>query len=87
MNEIVHAAGWQQEDRRVFIKRLPRLLSVVALTRPFGGSTGFHLSSAQSASIPWYRRTYRWGQTNINELDPQRYDLDWWRGYWKETRA
>ncbi len=36
---------------------------------------------------PWYRTTLRWGQTNINELDPERYDLDWWRAHWKRTRT
>ncbi len=36
---------------------------------------------------PWYRRTYRWGQTNITEMDPVRYDVAWWRGFWKRTRV
>lgn len=27
----------------------------------------------------------RWGQTNITERDPIRYDIDWWRDYWKQT--
>ncbi len=36
-------------------------------------------------AVPWYRRTYRWGQTNITEKDPVRYDIAWWRGYWKAT--
>lgn len=34
---------------------------------------------------PWYRRTLRWGQTNLTEIDPTRYDDRWWRGYWKRT--
>ena len=34
---------------------------------------------------PWYRRTYRWGQTNITEKDPERYDIAWWRDFWKRT--
>ena len=37
--------------------------------------------------LPWYRRTLRWGQTNITEADPPRYDIHWWRGYWKRTRT
>jgi hypothetical protein len=37
------------------------------------------------ASVPWYRRTRRWGQTNITEADVDRYDLPWWRLYWKRT--
>ncbi|HEX8984393.1 MAG TPA: alpha-amylase family protein [Bryobacteraceae bacterium] len=36
---------------------------------------------------PWYLRTYRWGQTNITELDPVQYDIPWWRGYWKRTEV
>ena len=37
------------------------------------------------AEAPWYRRTLRWGQTNITEIDPARYDIDWWRGHWTRT--
>ena len=29
----------------------------------------------------------RWGQTNITEADPARYDIAWWRSYWKRTRV
>ncbi|WP_219419238.1 alpha-amylase family protein [Pseudonocardia nigra] len=36
---------------------------------------------------PWYRRTYRWGQTNLTELDPARYDGEWWREHWRRTRV
>ena len=41
--------------------------------------------AAQPAAAPWYRRTYRWGQTNITEADPARYDIPWWREFWKRT--
>jgi hypothetical protein len=37
--------------------------------------------------VPWYRRAYRWGQTNITEKDPARYDIGWWRQYWKRTET
>jgi len=40
-----------------------------------------------AAELPWYRRAYRWGQTNINERDPTRYDIGWWRRYWKQTQV
>jgi hypothetical protein len=40
-----------------------------------------------AATTPWYRRTYRWGQTNITEKDPDRYDIAWWREYWKRTET
>lgn len=36
---------------------------------------------------PWYRTALRWGQTNITELDPTRYDIDWWRKHWRRTRV
>ena len=40
---------------------------------------------AYGQAKPWYLRTYRWGQTNITELDPVQYDIAWWREYWKRT--
>ncbi len=36
---------------------------------------------------PWYKRTTRWGQTNITEKDPVRYDIPWWREFWKRTQV
>ena len=38
-------------------------------------------------ATPWYRRTYRWGQTNLTEVDPIRYDAAWWREHWRRTRV
>jgi len=38
------------------------------------------------AAVPWYRRTYRWAQTNITEIDPARYDIAWWRQHWERTQ-
>jgi hypothetical protein len=35
---------------------------------------------------PWYQRVLRWGQTNLTELDPARYDAGWWREHWRRTR-
>jgi hypothetical protein len=43
--------------------------------------------AAAAGTEPWYRRTYRWGQTNITEKDPERYDVGWWREFWKRTRV
>ena len=34
---------------------------------------------------PWYRRCLRWGQTNITEIDPTRYDIPWWLEHWRRT--
>ncbi|MCU0520794.1 MAG: Tat pathway signal protein, partial [Anaerolineae bacterium] len=41
----------------------------------------------RAAPVPWYRRAMRWGQTNITEIDPIRYDIDWWRRQWRRTRV
>ena len=40
-----------------------------------------------SPSLPWYQRTYRWGQTNLSEHDPSVYDVAWWRAYWRRTQV
>ncbi|GAA1149006.1 family 10 glycosylhydrolase [Kribbella jejuensis] len=36
---------------------------------------------------PWYRRTFRWAQTNLTEKDPARYDAEWWREQWRRTKV
>jgi hypothetical protein len=51
--------------------------------REFLASAG--ASQLPAAREPWYRRTLRWGQTNITEADPPRYDIAWWRAQWKRT--
>ena len=57
------------------------------LTRRDFFYTGAAALAAQTASaIPWYKRVTRLGQTNITERDPTRYDIAWWREYWKRTR-
>jgi hypothetical protein len=43
--------------------------------------------SSLPLDIPWFRRTLRWGQTNITEADPADCDIAWWRSYWKRTRV
>ena len=44
-------------------------------------------ATAPAAGVvaPWYRRTLRWMQTNIAEIDVTRYDIPWWREHWKRT--
>ena len=39
------------------------------------------------AEQPWYKTSLRWGQTNLVECDPERYDADWWREHWRRTRV
>jgi Hypothetical glycosyl hydrolase 6 len=50
-------------------------------------SSGNPQSQKTPSSTPWYRRAYLWGQTNITEKDPVRYDIRWWREQWKRTRV
>jgi Hypothetical glycosyl hydrolase 6 len=35
--------------------------------------------------LPWYRRSLRWEQTINTERDSIRYDITWWREYWKRN--
>lgn len=63
-------------DRREFIKSTA-IGAVMLTTAAEGAVTG--------DSTPWYQRAIRWGQTNITERDPVRYDIPWWRDYWKRT--
>ncbi|HEY1948876.1 MAG TPA: alpha-amylase family protein [Bryobacteraceae bacterium] len=44
-------------------------------------------AAAAATTEPWFRRTVRWGQTNITEKDPVRYDIPWWREFWKRTQV
>ena len=50
-------------------------------------AAGSALAGQPGASAPWYKRVCRWGQTNITEKDPVRYDIAWWREYWKRTEV
>jgi hypothetical protein len=73
-------------SRRDFLKQTALAATVLA-------GASIHSRGAVSAAgqtsgiLPWYRRTLRWGQTNITEIDPERYDIGWWRQYWKRTQT
>jgi hypothetical protein len=74
-------------SRREFVAQLGAL---AVLGRALDASSRNEASSAPTTEIvaapgPWYRRTLRWGQTNITEIDPARYDIPWWREYWTRT--
>jgi hypothetical protein len=74
------------ESRREFITKSAAAAAVLA----GGGLLNLAARAApdpEPAAAPWYRRTLRWGQTNINELDPTRYDVAWWREQWRRTRT
>ncbi|MGE5610807.1 MAG: beta-galactosidase [Bacillota bacterium] len=75
------------ETRREFLKQLAAAATLAAAV---GCASTIPEGEAKVSSfvpVPWYRRTYRWGQTNITEIDPTRYDIAWWRQYWKRTEV
>lgn len=51
------------------------------------GLTAQTSATHDKSTTPWYRRTLRWGQTNITEKDPERYDIAFWQAHWKRTRT
>src|ERR1043166_2950308 len=72
--------------RRSFLKQTAMAGAVLAAIKPdWGRPAGTQEKGAPG--LPWYRRTLRWGQTNITEADPERYDIGWWRNYWKRTET
>lgn len=72
-----------QQSRRSFVKT-----AAVATLAATHWELSWGATQAEPRSkLPWYRRTYRWGQTNITEADPANYDVAWWREYWKRTRV
>jgi hypothetical protein len=50
-------------------------------------ATPSEVATRDSRTIPWFRRTRRWVQTNLNEQDPPGYDAPHWTDYWKRVRA
>ena len=77
-----------RESRRDFLRQSAVAATLFATIDPFsaGGKT-IGAPNATDAAKPWYRTITRWGQVNITEKDPQQYDIDWWRGYWKRTET
>ncbi len=75
-----------QTNRRTFLKQSTAATALAALSG--SPSLADQTPPAAAASeLPWYRRTLRWGQTNITEIDAAEYDIAWWRQHWKRTRV
>src|SRR5674476_1435115 len=80
-----------RESRRAFLKKsaVATAVFVVADFAALAAGATKNISpvgkAVSSGELPWYRRALRWGQTNITEIDPQRYDIAWWRQHWKRT--
>jgi hypothetical protein len=73
------------ETRRDFIKKAAAgPVAAVAVPHVFPSVT---YPPQGSETAPWHQRKLRWGQTNINEADPVRYDIDWWRQHWRRTKT
>jgi putative glycosyl hydrolase-like family 6 (GHL6) protein len=72
--------------RRRFIRDAVTGAAAIAVTPSILSGAEVHDQNV-GTDVPWYRRAYLWGQTNITEKDPVRYDIEWWRGYWKRTQV
>src|SRR2546422_809676 len=72
--------------RRDFLKQ-----SALAATLLAGGGVAplaaTKVPTTSGLALPWNRRALRWGQTNITENDPEKYNIDWWRAHWKRTEV
>jgi hypothetical protein len=73
-----------KQTRRKFLASA--LVGLGAITLP-GCLNPVPQKPASVTNGPWYRRTVRWGQTNITEADPSTFDISWWRDYWQRTRV
>src|SRR5512143_608939 len=74
-----------RETRREFLKQVGAVTTLAA-AHAIPSARGNESKGDSAVKPPWYRRTYRWAQTNITEIDPARYDIAWWRQHWKRTQ-
>lgn len=74
------------ETRRDFLKQTALAATALAAATPTLLAAK-DMPAPKGSTLPWYRRTLRWGQTNITEIDPTRYDIAWWRQHWKRTQT
>jgi hypothetical protein len=76
------------DDRRSFLKKIAVASVTIAAADIVSVAKGYPaIQSTKADELPWYKRVTRWGQTNITEPDPQRYDIAWWRKQWKRTQV
>jgi hypothetical protein len=76
--------------RRDFLKTVAGTTAAAISLSPLLAQSAAQAQPAPAPAnpaIPWYRRALRWGQTNIAEIDVDRYDIPWWRSQWKATRV
>lgn len=75
-----------RSSRRTFLKQTATA-ALAGLSAAPVAAESLSSTTAATDALPWYRRTLRWGQTNITEIDPVEYDIAWWRQHWKRTRV
>lgn len=87
--DSIKRRSFELESRRDFIKMAAAIPLSIGLggLQTMEGRAEDTRKREEDQSTPWYRRTYRWGQINLNELDPEHFDLSWWRDYWKRTET
>ncbi len=72
-------------SRRRFLQQLAGGAALLAVGARQGFAADAPAAAGTTTETPWFRRSFRWGQTNLTEIDPVRFDLAWWRDYWKRT--
>jgi hypothetical protein len=78
----------QPVSRRSFLGQAAAASAAMTGASLFAASTDPSTQAKTKAEKAlWFRRALRWGQTNITEQDVTRYDIGWWRQYWKRTRV
>src|SRR4051812_28323471 len=77
-----------ENSRRSFLKKSAVGTAMLATENIFkAGTENLPHGEHRDDALPWYKRITRWGQVNITEKDPERYDIAWWRKYWKQTHT
>ena len=74
-------------DRRSFLKNTSLAAATLAMPNMVSIANPFDADKKPGEALPWYKRVTRWGQVNITEKDPLRYDINWWRKFWKRTET
>jgi hypothetical protein len=88
MSDDTDSASGTGHTRRAFLEQAARVTTALAAAGRAAAASGHSGVQGGAPDVPpWYRRALRWGQTNITEIDPQRYDIAWWRRYWRVTRV
>jgi hypothetical protein len=73
--------------RREFLKTVAVAAAIAVTSAGDSRARAETLAASAPSATPWFRRTLRWGQTNITEADAANYDIAWWREQWKRTEV